>query len=129
MLPEPSFKDIMFFFAAAITMMLGSIPQQDIFQRVMAAKDAKTASRGAIIGGVSYLLFAFVPMFIVLCAVIIMPDATKEMLDGGDVASQRILPTLILTQMPFWARRCVTNGQEIATLPQNSVTSRVPGRQ
>ncbi len=103
-LPEPSFKDIMFFFAAAITMMLGSIPQQDIFQRVMAAKDAKTASRGAIIGGVSYLLFAFVPMFIVLCAVIIMPDATKEMLDGGDVSSQRILPTLILTHMPFWAQ-------------------------
>ncbi len=103
-LPEPSFKDIMFFFAAAITMMLGSIPQQDIFQRVMAAKDAKTASRGAIIGGLSYLLFAFVPMFIVLCAIIIMPEATKEMLDGGDVTSQRILPTLILTHMPFWAQ-------------------------
>jgi len=29
--PEPSFKDMIFFFAAAITMMLGSIPQQDVF--------------------------------------------------------------------------------------------------
>ena len=44
--PEPSFKDILFFFAAAITMMLGSIPQQDVFQRVMSAKNAPTASKG-----------------------------------------------------------------------------------
>ncbi len=35
--PEPNFKDILFFFAAAITIMLGSIPQQDVFQRVMSA--------------------------------------------------------------------------------------------
>ncbi len=103
-LPDPKFKDAMFFFAAAITMMLGSIPQQDIFQRVMAAKDAKTASRGAIIGGISYLLFAFVPMFIVACAVIIMPDETKRLLDGGSQMAQRVLPTLILTHMPFWAQ-------------------------
>ena len=103
-LPDPKFKDMMFFFAAAITMMLGSIPQQDIFQRVMAAKDAKTASLGAIIGGMSYLLFAFVPMFIVACAVIIMPEETKRLLDGGAQMAQRVLPTLILTHMPFWAQ-------------------------
>lgn len=35
--PEPSWHDILFFFGAAITMMLGSIPQQDVFQRVMSA--------------------------------------------------------------------------------------------
>jgi solute:Na+ symporter, SSS family len=103
-LPEPKSKDVLFFIAAAITMMLGSIPQQDIFQRVMAAKDAKTAQRGAIIGGLCYLAFAFVPMFIVLCAVLILPAETKEMLDGGATAAQRILPTLILTKMPFWAQ-------------------------
>jgi solute:Na+ symporter, SSS family len=99
--PEPKLHDVVFFFAAAITMMLGSIPQQDIFQRVMSAKDAKTASRGAIIGGLSYLSFAFVPMFIVACAVLIMPEETKRMLADDP---QRILPTLILTHMPFWAQ-------------------------
>jgi solute:Na+ symporter, SSS family len=103
-LPEPKSKDVLFFIAAAITMMLGSIPQQDIFQRVMAAKDAKTAQRGAIIGGLCYMAFAFVPMFIVLCAVLILPNETKEMLAGGAQSSQRILPTLILTKMPFWAQ-------------------------
>ena len=99
--PEPNFKDVVFFFAAAITMMLGSIPQQDVFQRVMAAKNAETARLGAVIGGLSYLLFAFVPMFIVACAVIIMPEQTKQLLAGD---AQKVLPTLILTHMPFWAQ-------------------------
>lgn len=99
--PEPKLHDMLFFFAAAITIMLGSIPQQDIFQRVMSAKDAKTASRGAIIGGFSYFAFAFVPMFIVACAVLIMPAETKRLLADDP---QRILPTLILTYMPFWAQ-------------------------
>jgi solute:Na+ symporter, SSS family len=103
-LPEPKFKEVMFFVAAAITMMLGSIPQQDIFQRVMSAKDAKTAQRGAIIGGLCYLTFAFVPMFIVLCAILILPTETKQLLDGGSASAQRILPELILGKMPFWAQ-------------------------
>ena len=59
----------------ALTMMLGSIPQQDVFQRVMSAKDADTARNGAVIGGVSYILFAFVPMFIVASAVVVMGDS------------------------------------------------------
>jgi Na+/proline symporter len=101
--PEPNLKDVVFFIAAAITMMLGSIPQQDVFQRVMSAKDAKTASRGAVIGGLCYLAFAFVPMFIVACALIIMPGETNQFLANED-ERQRILPTLILTQMPFAAQ-------------------------
>ncbi len=100
-LPEPKFKDVMFFIAAGITMMLGSIPQQDVFQRVMSAKDAKTASRGAVIGGLCYLAFAFVPMFIVVCAMLIMPAEAKDMLAND---AQKILPTLILTKMPFIAQ-------------------------
>ncbi len=101
--PEPNFKDAVFFFAAAITMMLGSIPQQDVFQRVMSARDAKSASRGAVIGGLCYLAFAFVPMFIVACALIIMPGETNQFLASED-ERQRILPTLILTKMPFFAQ-------------------------
>jgi solute:Na+ symporter, SSS family len=101
MLPEAKTKDVLFFIAAAITMMLGSIPQQDIFQRVMSAKDAKTASRGAIIGGLCYFAFAFVPMFIVACAVLIMPEKTAELLKDDP---QKILPILILDKMPFFAQ-------------------------
>lgn len=99
--PEPKFHDIVFFIAAAITIMLGSIPQQDIFQRVMSAKDAKTASRGAIIGGLCYFAFAFVPMFIVACAVLVMPEESKLLLADDP---QKVLPTLILNHMPFFAQ-------------------------
>ena len=69
-LPEHTAHGWTWFIAAAITMMFGSIPQQDVFQRVMSAKDSDTARKGAIIGGFSYLAFAFVPMFIVASALI-----------------------------------------------------------
>ncbi len=97
-LPEPGFKDVAFFIAAGITMMLGSIPQQDVFQRVMSAKDAKTARNGAVIGGVSYILFAFVPMFVVTAAVVVMG---QQALDIAKDDYQRLLPTFVLTKMPL----------------------------
>ena len=100
-LPPPNVKDMLFFFAAAITIMLGSIPQQDIFQRVMSAKDLNAATRGPIIGGVCYLLFAFVPMFLVAAALVILPEATTELLKGD---AQKILPTLVLEKMPLIAQ-------------------------
>jgi len=96
--PAPSFTDMAFFVAAGLTMMLGSIPQQDVFQRVMSARDAKTARNGAMIGGVSYILFAFVPMFIVASAVVVMGDSAMELAKND---YQRVLPTFVLTKMPL----------------------------
>ena len=51
------------FLGTWITMMFGSIPQQDVFQRITSAKDAETAVRGSVLGGSLYFCFAFVPMF------------------------------------------------------------------
>ena len=96
--PEPSFHDMVFFFAAAITMMLGSIPQQDVFQRVMSANSVNAATKGPVIGGVCYILFAFVPMFLVASALIIMPEQTAELLKDDP---QKVLPTLVMEKMPF----------------------------
>jgi SSS family transporter len=97
-LPEPSFKEIAFFVAAGITMMLGSIPQQDVFQRVMSAKNEYAATRGPVIGGVFYILFAFVPMFLIASTLIIMPEQTAELLKDDP---QKVLPTLVMERMPF----------------------------
>ena len=97
-LPEPSFKQVTFFIAAAMTMMLGSIPQQDVFQRVMSAKDVSAATRGPVIGGVCYILFAFVPMFLVTSALIIMPDTAATLIRQDP---QKVIPTLVMTKMPF----------------------------
>jgi SSS family solute:Na+ symporter len=97
-LPEPKLHDVLFFFSAAITMMLGSIPQQDVFQRVMSAKNTYAATRGPVIGGVFYILFAFVPMFLVASALVIMPNEAAALLKDDP---QKILPTLVLQRMPF----------------------------
>ena len=97
-LPEPTFTQMAFFVGAAVTMMFGSIPQQDVFQRVMSAKDAPTARTGAVIGGASYILFAFVPMFIVTAAVVVMGDSAMELAQND---YQRLLPTFIMTKMPL----------------------------
>jgi solute:Na+ symporter, SSS family len=97
-LPPPSFTEIAMFVGAGLTMMLGSIPQQDVFQRVMAAKNAETARNGAVIGGMSYILFAFVPMFIVGCAVVVMGSSALDMAKND---YQRLLPTFVLTKMPL----------------------------
>ena len=97
-LPEPDFGQVMFFLAAAITMMFGSIPQQDVFQRVMSAKDVKAATRGPVIGGISYILFAFVPMFLVTSALIIMPEQAETLIKEDP---QKVIPTLVMEKMPF----------------------------
>jgi len=97
-LPDPDFKSYMFFTASALTMMLGSIPQQDVFQRVMSADSEYSATRGPIIGGIFYILFAFVPMFLVVSALIIMPEQA-ELLIMQD--PQKVLPTLVMEKMPF----------------------------
>jgi SSS family transporter len=97
-LPEPGFKEIVFFVAAGMTMMLGSIPQQDVFQRVMSAKDVKAATRGPVIGGLCYIAFAFLPMFLVASAMIVMPEQAATLLKDDP---QKVLPTLVLEHMPF----------------------------
>ena len=91
-------KTWLFFIAAGITMMLGSIPQQDVFQRVMSSKDATVAQLGPIIGGALYILFAFVPMFIVTAAVLIMPGEMDALLAEDP---QKILPALVMNHMPL----------------------------
>jgi len=97
-LPEPNMKDILFFLAAAITIMFGSIPQQDVFQRVMSANSLNAATKGPIIGGICYIVFAFVPMFLVVSALIIMPEQAAQLIEEDP---QKVLPTLVMTQMPF----------------------------
>jgi Na+/proline symporter len=88
------------FFAFAF----GSIPQQDVFQRMTSAKDEKTAVRGTTIGALVYFVFAFVPIYIAYAAIVHSPELAKlfESEDAREI--QRILPDLVLGQMPVWAQ-------------------------
>jgi Na+/proline symporter len=77
---------------------LGSIPQQDVFQRVSAAKNEKTAALGSVLGGSIYFFFAFVPMFLGYSALLIDPNMVAALIAKD---SQLILPRLILDHAPF----------------------------
>ena len=101
MLPPPDAKEVIAFIAAAITMMLGSIPQQDVFQRVQSAKSEKIAVWGSVLGGSLYFLFAFVPMFLAYSATLIDPEMVSRLIDSD---SQMILPELVLSKAPLFAQ-------------------------
>lgn len=99
--PKPTFGEGLAFFAAWITMMLGSIPQQDVFQRVASSKNEKIAGNASILGGVLYFCFAFIPMFLAYSATLIDPKMVEGLIDTD---SQLILPTLIMTKVPMLAQ-------------------------
>ncbi len=101
--PSSDLKDIIAFAAAGMTMMLGSMPQQDVFQRVQSAKTLKYAVWGSVLGGSLYFVFAFVPMFLAYSATMIDPDmVAKNLGEGGD--PQMILPQLVLNHAPLVAQ-------------------------
>ena len=102
-IPPMTLAGILGFVAAWVTMMLGSIPQQDVFQRVASSKDEKTAGRASILGGVLYFGFAFIPMFLAYSATLIDP-ALVERLINGDKQAQLILPQLVLGHAPMIAQ-------------------------
>jgi solute:Na+ symporter, SSS family len=102
--PKAGVKDWLWFIAAWMTLAIGSIPQQDVFQRVTSAKDEKTAVRGSLIGGGVYFCFAFVPIFIAYAALVIDPALAKLFANEDAREIQRILPNLILERTPIWAQ-------------------------
>ena len=99
--PQLETRDVLAFVGAAVTMMLGSIPQQDVFQRVMSARNEKTAVRGALFGGGLYFVFAFIPLFLAYSATLIDPAMVSELIDKD---AQLILPTLIMNHTPVIAQ-------------------------
>lgn len=94
-------KDIVAFIGAGVTMMLGSIPQQDVYARVMSAKTEKIASRATIAGGIFYLGFCMLPIFLTYAASMIDPAMVKHFLEED---AQMILPHLILERTPVFAQ-------------------------
>jgi SSS family transporter len=99
--PSMNTAKILAFTAAAVTMMFGSIPQQDVFQRVTSARTEKIAKWGSVLGGSLYFLFAFVPMFLAYSATLIAPDMVAKLIKDDP---QLILPTLVLDHAPLFVQ-------------------------
>ena len=100
-LPTVDAKDMIAFLAGILTMGFGSIPQQDVFQRLNSARDEKTAVRGTLLGGSGYFVFAFVPLFIAYSATLIDPALVAQYQESD---SQQVLPQLILQHTPIFAQ-------------------------
>jgi Na+/proline symporter len=81
------------FFGVWITLMLGSIPQQDVFQRITSAKSAKIAFWGSVFGASIYFVFTFVPMFIAYSATLIDPEHFQNIMAFD---SQFVLPEFVI---------------------------------
>jgi SSS family solute:Na+ symporter len=99
--PKLELRDLLGFVAAWVTLGLGSIPQQDVFQRVNSSRDEGTAAWGSILGGSAYFLFAFIPLFLAYSAILIAPEMVARLIKDD---SQLILPTLILEHLPLHAQ-------------------------
>jgi len=89
---ENSVKSWTVYFAAWITIGLGSIPQQDIFQRVMSARSAGVAVVSSFLASFMYFTVACMPLIIGLCGVQLYPSLLE-----GD--TQMAIPMMVLEHM------------------------------
>lgn len=87
--PDHSFSEWLKYIAAWMTIGLGSIPQQDVFQRLMSSKSEKVAVRSSYLGALMYFVIGSLPLLIILCARILYPALFND-------DPERILPTMVL---------------------------------
>ncbi len=85
------------YLAAWITIGLGSIPQQDVFQRVTSSKTRRIAVRASLLGGALYLTVGLIPPVL---AAYLRVEAPELLAPGAD--AQQIIPRLILERTPLW---------------------------
>ena len=100
--PKGGAKEWLAFVTAFLTLAIGSIPQQDIFQRVTSAKNERTAIAGSLLGGAVYFCFVFVPVYIVAAGLLIDPSLGTLLSSQDARETQRVLPEFILGHTPMW---------------------------
>lgn len=93
--PKTDYISLTNYFVAWITVSLGSIPQQDIFQRVMSSRSEKVAVSSSYLAGALYLSIAFLPLFAALAATQVYPEILQT-------NPQEILPTVVQKHMPLF---------------------------
>jgi SSS family solute:Na+ symporter len=121
--PPPDPWQWLTFLGAWITMMLGSIPQQDVFQRITSAKTSTIAIWGSILGGSIYFCFTFVPMFIAYSATLIDPELFNGLMQTD---SQLVLPMLVLQHTPVFAQAIFFGAVLSAIMSCSSATLLAP---
>jgi SSS family solute:Na+ symporter len=97
-LPEGDARSVLAWISAGLVVLFGSVPQQDVLQRVKSAGSEAVAVRASILGGILYFIVASLPIFLVCAASLIDPALIDRFVDKDP---QLILPTLILERTPL----------------------------
>ena len=87
--PAPRWDSWINYLGAWMILGLGSIPSQDIYQRVMSAKSEKVAVRSTYLAAGFYISFGLLPLFIALGARVLYPEIYLE-------NKQMLLPEMVL---------------------------------
>jgi SSS family solute:Na+ symporter len=85
--------------AAWLTLGLGSLASQDIFQRANSARSERVAVYSTLFGAVLYLVFAMAPLYLALLVFQLEP----ELLEGD---TQYALLQFVGGYAPFWLQVC-----------------------
>lgn len=94
--PSADLNSWMEWLGAWMVIGLGSLPGQDIFQRVMSSKSPDIAQRSAFLASVLYMIIGAMPLCIATYVKVYHP----EMLHGE--ASQNMLVKYVMGMMPAW---------------------------
>lgn len=86
--------------SAWIVIGLGSLASQDIFQRINASRNIKSAVRSTYAGAAMYLVFSILPLTIALCARLLYP----EILNSDSVDLQEVIPQMVLNHSPLFVQ-------------------------
>ncbi|GIV34841.1 MAG: sodium:solute symporter [Chitinophagales bacterium] len=94
-IPEMTPAGLSEYLAAWVTLGLGSLASQDIFQRANAASSVTNAVRSAYLGALLYLGVSMIPLFIALAARKLYPEILTD-------DNQQILPLMVMkhTSLP-----------------------------
>lgn len=95
-LPEQtgSLTEWILFVTALMTMGLGSIPQQDIYQRAMSAKNENVSAWASIWGGILYFTIVMIPLAIAVIARYFYPDVLQN-------NPEQLIVTLVMDHTPI----------------------------
>lgn len=78
--PDKSGIDYLNYFAAFITLGLGSLPQQDVYQRVASARSENTAVSSSFIAAFLYLSIGLIPLYLGAAAKLLYPETDPQLL-------------------------------------------------
>lgn len=96
-LPERNLQDVLSYISAWLTLGLGSIPSQDILQRILSAKSEKVAVQASYLSALVYLLITAIPLVITLYVRILYPNLLSE-------NAEALMPVLVIQNQGLWVQ-------------------------